>query len=89
MTSAVDADGKSLGYINRKFIEEGKTGHSSTTTAVKIVSGSGPRAASSRSTFPAGKPLTFDQLADAARLSRRRVEGQGRRQDQRRPTRSR
>src|SRR5262249_61185037 len=26
MTSAVEADGKSLGYINRKFIEEGKTG---------------------------------------------------------------
>jgi hypothetical protein len=59
MTSAVDADGQSLGFINRKFIEEGKTG-----TAFDNYGGEdrfwlGPEGGQYALYFPPGKPFVF------------------------------
>jgi hypothetical protein len=60
MTSAVDADGQSLGFINRKFIEERKTG-----TAFDNYGGEdrfwlGPEGGQFALYFPPGKPFVFN-----------------------------
>ena len=59
MTSAVDPEGQSLGFINRKFIEEGKTG-----TAFDNYGGEdrfwlGPEGGQYALYFPPGKPFVF------------------------------
>jgi hypothetical protein len=59
MTSAVAADGRSLGWINRPFIEAGKTG-----TAFDNYGGEdrfwlGPEGGQYGLYFPAGKPFVF------------------------------
>jgi hypothetical protein len=59
MTSAVDADGQSLGFVNRKFIEERKTG-----TAFDNYGGEdrfwlGPEGGQYSLYFPPGKPFVF------------------------------
>jgi len=60
MTSAVDAEGQSLGFINRKFIEERKTG-----TAFDNYGGEdrfwlGPEGGQFALYFPPGKPFVFN-----------------------------
>lgn len=59
MTSAVEADGKSLGYINRKFIEEGKTGAQFDNYGGEDRFWLGPEGGQFALYFPAGKPLVF------------------------------
>jgi len=59
MTSAVDAEGKSLGYINRKFIEEGKTGGQFDNYGGEDRFWLGPEGGQFALYFPAGKPLVF------------------------------
>jgi hypothetical protein len=59
MTSAVEPTGRSLGFINRKFIEEGKTG-----TAFDNYGGEdrfwlGPEGGQYALYFPQGKPFVF------------------------------
>jgi hypothetical protein len=59
MTSAVDAEAQSLGFVNRKFIEERKTG-----TAFDNYGGEdrfwlGPEAGQYGLYFPPGKPFVF------------------------------
>jgi uncharacterized protein DUF6786 len=61
MTSAVDAEGQSLGWINRPFIEAGRTG-----TAFDNYGGEdrlwlGPEGGQFGLFFPAGKPFTFEE----------------------------
>jgi hypothetical protein len=59
MTSAVEADGKSLGYINRKFIEDGKTGTQFDNYGGEDRFWLGPEGGQFALYFPAGKPLNF------------------------------
>ena len=59
MTSAVEAEGKSLGYINRKFIEEGKTGGQFDNYGGEDRFWLGPEGGQFALYFPAGKPLVF------------------------------
>ena len=60
MTSAVEAQGSSLGFVNRGFIEAGKTG-----TAFDNYGGEdrfwlGPEGGQYALYFPAGKPFAFE-----------------------------
>lgn len=60
MTSAVETRGKSLGFVNRSFVEAGKTG-----TAFDNYGGEdrfwlGPEGGQYALYFPAGKPFAFD-----------------------------
>jgi len=52
MTSSVDPEGSSLGFVNRSFIEAGKTATAFDNYAAKIASGSAPKAASTRCISP-------------------------------------
>ena len=59
MTSAVDADGQSLGFVNRKFIEEGKTGTPFDNYGGEDRFWLGPEGGQFALYFPPGKPFAF------------------------------
>jgi hypothetical protein len=59
MTSAVEPAGRSLGFINRKFIEEGKTGTPFDNYGGEDRFWLGPEGGQYALYFPAGKPFVF------------------------------
>ncbi|HEX9297687.1 MAG TPA: DUF6786 family protein [Polyangiaceae bacterium] len=59
MTSAVEPNGRSLGFINRKFIEEGKTGTPFDNYGGEDRFWLGPEGGQYGLYFPAGKPFVF------------------------------
>jgi hypothetical protein len=59
MTSAVDPEGQSLGFINRKFIEEGKTGTTFDNYGGEDRFWLGPEGGQYALYFPPGKPFHF------------------------------
>jgi hypothetical protein len=59
MTSAVEPDGRSLGYVNRKFIEDGKTGQQFDNYGGEDRFWLGPEGGQFALYFPAGKPFQF------------------------------
>ena len=60
MTSAVDAKGLSLGYVNRKFIAEGKTGTQFDNYGGEDRFWLGPEAGQYGLYFPKGKPFSIE-----------------------------
>lgn len=60
MTSAVDANGKSFGWINREFIGAGKTGTQFDNFGGEDRFWLGPEGGQFGLYFPPGKPFTFD-----------------------------
>lgn len=60
MTSAVKAGGRSLGFINRAFIEAGKTGTQFDNYGGEDRFWLGPEGGQYGLYFPAGKPFSFD-----------------------------
>jgi len=60
MTSAVDADGQSLGFVNRKFIEEGTTGTTFDNYGGEDRFWLGPEGGQYALYFPPGKPFVFN-----------------------------
>jgi len=60
MTSAVDANGKSFGWINREFIAAGKTGTQFDNFGGEDRFWLGPEGGQFGLYFPPGKPFTFD-----------------------------
>jgi hypothetical protein len=60
MTSAVEPNGRSLGWIHRKFIEEGKTGTQFDNYGGEDRFWLGPEGGQFSLYFPAGKPFKFD-----------------------------
>jgi hypothetical protein len=60
MTSAVSGSGRSLGWINRTFIEAGKTGTQFDNYGGEDRFWLGPEGGQFGLYFPAGKPFTFD-----------------------------
>jgi hypothetical protein len=59
MTSAVEPEGRSLGFVNRKFIEEGKTGTPFDNYGGEDRFWLGPEGGQFALYFPPGKPFVF------------------------------
>src|SRR6266545_1348352 len=68
MTSAVEPNGRSLGFINRKFIEEGKNGTPFDNYGGEDRFWLGPEGGQYGLYFPAGKPFVFSEWRTPAAL---------------------